>query len=179
MELSPDLAYDERLFEALARLADCLDSELIAAKGPDRCWHGLWPGADTPPLGILDCSKGNCGVSWVQVVAKYPSSTFPIPDEVTSARCSGPMAMEVTLGVARCAPMPKDREAYVNPQATFDAVRLEMSDERAMRRALLCCLPDLARSVPSLRGTIVGLGTWTPQPVEGRAVVRTLQGFIG
>jgi len=179
MGLSADLVDETRLFTALSLLTECLDSELIAANGPNRCWHGMWPGQAYPSFGSLMACTSDCGVSWVQVMSLYPSAQFPLPDQAQATRCASPMAMEVRLGVARCLPRARDREANPDPQVTFDSIRLSMSDERAMKRAVLCCLPERAKTNADMRSLDVSLGAWTPIELGAGVTGGTWRAYIG
>lgn len=149
-----------RLFTALALLSECLGTELDKVGG-DRCYTGLWAGIDQPPIGFLDCANGKCGIAWVQPSEAYSSSTFPIPDQ-TASKCWTPMALQVTLGVARCVPRAPSREMYPDAQAMFDANLQIMKDMRAMQQAVVCCLPERAKDYPVLKDLRVSLGSWLP-----------------
>jgi hypothetical protein len=177
MGLSPDFV-DDPIFEVISRLSDCLCSELEAAGGPGLCYCGLAIGAAPPPFGMADCSNGDCGVAWVRLVSGFPSTSFPLPNQVASTSCASPLAYQVELGVARCAPVATGRELFPDKQATFDAARLYMGDMRAMKRALLCCLPAEQKQAggPAI---VVQAGTWTPLDNAGGRSGGLWSGFVG
>lgn len=176
--LSPDLV-DEREFNTIARLVDCLRSELAKANGPDLCYIGLQIGDRPAFLGLADCKGKQCGVAWVRLVGIYPSSSFPLPDDGSQpGNCQSPMAYEVEIGVARCAPQPEGREMYPDSGKVFDALRLYMSDSRAMRSALLCCLPAEVKKRDG-RDIRVMLGNWTPLEQGAGTSGGTWNGWIG
>ena len=138
MELT-NLVDDKFFLPRLMRLQECLCEELEKAGGPSLCFCGLVP-ASRPPLALMDCGKeAGCGVAWVAPVTAFPASSFPVPDEDGAFACASPMAMTVEVGIARCHPRPRRGNATLDPQDTFEAVRLYMSDMAAARRAILCC----------------------------------------
>lgn len=155
MQPMPDLVDDTVIFPTLQRLIECLCSELAKAKGPSLCYCGLMVG-DQMPLELSKCGEGGCGgVAWVRPVQGYASTEFPDPDE--SPTCVAPLAMTVEIGVARCYPRGDIRNP-IDPQEMFEAMRLYMSDMRAIRRAVSCCLGDA-----SYQGSYA-MGTWEPIP---------------
>lgn len=177
--LSPDLV-DDKYFIAIARLVDCLRSELEKANSPALCHIALQIGDRPSYLGIADCRGDKpCGVAWVRLVGEYPSASFPLPDDGSVTQtCQSPMAYEVEIGVGRCAPRPEGREMYPDAGATFDALRVYMSDSRAMRRALLCCLPGEVKTRDNLN-VRVALGGWTPLEQGAGMSGGVWQGWIG
>jgi hypothetical protein len=177
--LSPDLV-DDKEFQTIARLVDCLRSELRAANGPELCYIGLQIGDRPAFLGLADC-KGDkpCGVAWVRLVGIYPSASFPLPDDGSiAANCASPMAYEVEIGVGRCAPRPEGRSMYPDEGAVFNALRLYMSDSRAMKRALMCCLPVEVKKRDQ-RDIRVMIGNWTPLEQGAGMSGGTWNGWIG
>lgn len=165
MALSPDLV-DEPLFLALSIMTDCMVEELAKANGPHLCYAGQWMGQTEPPAPLMNCATGPCGVAWVSLSSVYESTNFPLPAEPGAGNCAGPLALEFTMGVLRCRPKPEGKAQYPTPQAIFEANRLTMSDERALRRAILCCFPAkiAQRPEPYLRDLRPALGTWSPSP---------------
>lgn len=177
MALSEDFV-DDPMFSVLARLSDCLCQELAAAGGPGLCYCGMWLGSAQPPLGLADCSKGDCGVAWVRVNSAFPSSVFPQPDAGSGSKCSAPMAYEVEIGVARCAPAPQGRDMFPDKQAIFDAQRLYMGDMRAAKRALLCCLPQAQRDAGG-PAVLASVGQWVPLDNAGNRSGGAWTGYLG
>jgi hypothetical protein len=178
MELSPDLV-DDPIFEVISRLSDCLCSELAAANGPALCYCGLWVGTEAPPVGYADCTDGKeCGAAWVRLVTGFPSTVFPIPDQGVDGSGAVPLAFEVEIGVARCAPRAQGRELFPSKQSLFEAQRLYASDMRASRRALMCCLPQVQKAAGGF-DIQVGLGLYTPLENAAGKSGGSWQGFIG
>lgn len=155
MQPMPDLVEDTVVWPVLQRLQECLCAELAKANGPELCYCGMMVG-DQMPLELAKCGAGGCGgVAWIRPMQAYASTEFPAPDEAPS--CVAVLAMPVEIGVARCYPR-GDIRVPVDPQEMFEAARLYMSDMRAMRRAVACCLND-----DSFQGSYA-MGTWEPIP---------------
>lgn len=172
----PDgFADDDFFFPRLTALAECLTAELEKQGGPPLCYSGLMIGQQNFPLGLVD-QTNNLGVAWVRPVITFPSATFPLPDDPSvTARtsCKSRLAMEIEIGVARCAPAASGRAAYVDPQDIFEATRLYMADMQAMKRALLCCYK------PQDKDRLVATGAWTPLEAMGRVSGGSWQAWIG
>lgn len=166
---------DETFFlPRLMRLQECVCEELEKAGGPSLCFCGLVP-AGRPPLGLMDCRDTKaCGVAWVAPTTVFSSTSFPLPDEDALA-CNAPLAMGVQIGVARCHPRPGRGKATLDPQDTFEAVRLYMSDMAAVKRALLCCFPKSGGNVEYLSSAT----SWEPIDPEADASGGVWTGVIG
>lgn len=114
----------------------------------------LAPGSAVPADWCCACGGGAtdlCGQAHVRLSRLWPSTVFPVPD-ASIRRCSGELAVEVELGVFRCAagldedgsPPPPERVAY-------DA-RVALDDLAAMH--------TVASS--TFGRTPVVVGEWTP-----------------
>ena len=155
----PDLRDDTVFFPMLQAVQECLCAELAAAGGPKLCFCGLTIGQ--PPFGLMDCGTQGCGIAWVSPVSSYPSSNFPTPSDASLAtNCGTRLVMQIQVGVARCAPRPQGRATTVDPQDSFDAMRLYLSDMQAAKRALLCCFGKDSN-------VTVALENWTPIEPSG------------
>lgn len=172
MELK-NLVDDKFFLPRLMRLQECLCEELEKAGGPGLCFCGLTP-VGRPPLGLMDCSSGECGVAWVSPVSLFPYGTFPAPADGLRSSCATPMAMRVQLGVARCHPRPRRGNATIDAQDSFEAVRLYLSDMAAVKRALQCCFT----STPG-KDYIVSLESWEPLEPESNASGGSWTAVIG
>lgn len=171
MALSPDLVDETKFLPLLQALHACVDAELTAAGGPSLCFSGIVLGSSPPPLGLMDCTK-QCGVLWIRPVSAFESNPFPQPTiGLDASRCTNPLAMEVEIGIARCYPRPSGTAMYPDPQAVFEAVRLGMSDFKAIRKAITCCFNTSDREV--------ALGAWTPLEAAMGAAGGTWQAWIG
>lgn len=174
--LSPDLVDETFFFPRLQSLVECLREELESARGPQLCYCGLWV-STAAPTGLMSCSGGEgCGVAWVRPVTAYPSDSFPEPTGGVETSCASPMVMQVEIGVARCYPRPQGRDVIVDPQQMFDATRLYMSDMRAAKRALICCLPGRA---PGGEVYQTALDSWNPLDPTGGVSGGAWSGWIG
>lgn len=167
---------DEEFFlPRLMRLTDCLREELVKNGSPATCYHGLMVGG-IRPLGLTDCTDGDCGVSWVGGLESFPSAIFPQPDVPGVTTCGKPWAMRVELGVARCYPRPVGKAANPGAQPMFDANRLFMADMAAMKRALTCCWKGSAKERADWKFAVEG---WTAlEPANGKSG-GVLTGWIG
>ena len=156
---------EEKFFlPRLMRLQECLCEELEKAGGPSLCFCGLVP-AGRPPLGLMQCGDNKpCGVAWVAPVGAYPVGVFPAPADPASTPCNGPLAMRVQVGIARCHPRPRRGQSTLDPQDTFEAVRLYMSDMAAAKRAILCCFGKTDG-----KDYDVALESWEPMDPEASA----------
>lgn len=83
----------------------------------------------------------NCcdGAAWVTVKGAYPSKTFPAPYGTPDKCRVDTWALQVEIGIARCAPQPCEATGPVCCEADAAAVQSQMSDFDAMRRTT-CCL---------------------------------------
>lgn len=150
---------------ALQGLRACLEAELIRREsdgGPPRPGKiEVRPGAAFAPYFSTTEDECKCGVAWVRLVGIAPTAQGDDgpPTNAAGVLC-GPVTWEVTveMGVQRC---PTFGDAHNNPTAAAslgDLLR-QLSDERAMRAALLCCFQG------SQQGVIPG--EYTPIGPEG------------
>lgn len=123
-------------------LSACLCNEIIDSGLPDVCSCG-------PMIGdlVLDycgnCGEGDCGgQAWVRMVDAYPSIEFPNPDS-TPSNCNSPLAYTLEVGIVRCKPVGTNSSVRGYSPPTLDqnvgALRLQLADMAAMRRAVQCC----------------------------------------
>lgn len=143
------LVEDTIVYPTLISLAACLCYEMEAANGPSLCSCGLVTGEVA-----LDYCHGGCdgtgcgGQAWVRFTDAYLSSTFPLQNS-DLANCKAPLAFTLEVGVARCAPLGENSavNGYSPPNTAQNvaAVRLQLADMAAMRRAIQCCFGDNER----------------------------------
>lgn len=172
---------DTVAFPVLEALAACLCQEIAAADLPEPCFCGVLAGqlVANEHCGSEDCAGDGCtgGQAWVRLAGVYPSSQFPVQDQ-DQATCATLLAVEIEVGVARCAPVVSDEGGAMEGDAPTLAqwhatTRLQMADMAAMRRAVLCCLG--ARSRDYLLGAYAPFGPeggcvggiWTVTVAEG------------
>lgn len=139
---------DASIWPSLLELVGCLEREF----GDEGfCFIGVIYGDQAP----LD--YGTDGMAWVRLESVYPSTVFPEPDQETG--CGAPLAFEVEIGVARCAPMPNSLNgALPTVEQQEDAARLGVADMRAIQRAVLCCFGADGQQ----RFREVAVGTYQP-----------------
>jgi hypothetical protein len=141
----PDaLVEDVIVYPTMIRLAACLCLEMEAAGGPGLCFCGVTTGEPVMDFcGGDTCGEDGCGgQAWVRFTDAYPSSTFPAPNQ-SLANCFSPLAYNIEVGVARCAPMGSANGAGGFTAPTVGdhvaALRLQLADMAAMKRAIQCC----------------------------------------
>lgn len=136
---------DAVVYPAIVRLSACLCLEIEASGLPVPCSCG-------PMIGslVLDycgsCEDGKCGgQAWVRLVNAFPSTAFPSPDQELS-NCYSPLAFQLEVGIVRCKPVGKTSgvRGYTPPtmEQNVEALRLQMADMAAMRRAVACCFGE-------------------------------------
>lgn len=142
---------DQQIAPLLYTMAECLCEQLAGTPGGAPCFCGVMPAA-LVPMDFCDCATANrCGMGYVRLDSLYPSRVFANPD--IDARCGSPLAARIAVGVTRCLP---DMDARGNPPGVdqqTEAVRYQMADMMAARRAIACCLDPATKYV---------LGAYTP-----------------
>jgi hypothetical protein len=161
---SPDLT----AWPKLIQLAECLCSQIATDGLPEPCECLVLPGAQVALDYCEPCRDDKCGMAWVRLTTMYPSANFPNLDETLRGSCRAPLAYGIELGVARCAPVGKDDGMPPDPADQQAAVRLQMSDALAMRKALSCCY--------GASGWM--LGVYTPFGPEGGCVGGSWQASV-
>jgi hypothetical protein len=161
-----DFRLDRAVWPAVEAMSVCLCSTLNDSGLGDLCFCGVFPGAQ--PYDQM--GDGTAGQAWVRVVRVYPSNAFPQIEQDPRRSCASGLAVEMELGVLRCAPMPAD-SGRVPPtmSAQWDATRLQMADMAAMQRAVQCCYTE---------SDLVMLGNYTPTGPAGGVVGGTWQVFV-
>lgn len=160
---------DEGVYPVMVALLACLCEELEASGLPPVCRCALMPGnAVTIDFGAGDDGcRGGCGQAWVRLSAAYPVTNFPEPAVGQVTRCGAGVAYELEVGVSRCTSSGRTVGGkFIPPTADEQLadVRLHTADMAAMRRAILCCLPD-REGVPEELG--LALGLYQPLPAQG------------
>lgn len=133
------------IYPTMIELSACLCTEIEASGLPGTCACG-------PIVGDLtldycgSCKDGKCsGQAWVRLVDAFPSADFPTPQFVPS-NCFSPLAYTLEVGIIRCKPMGKNNTArgYTPPtlEENVEALRLQLADMAALRRAVQCCFGE-------------------------------------
>lgn len=148
---------DTLIYPIMVGMSACLCTELENSGLPEPCFCGLVPGQDA----VTDCSCGNggkCGSAWVRLIEAFPSTNFPDPD-IDQATCSSLLVFRLEVGIARCVEVMDERGNAPTMAEQLSAVRTQMADMAAMRRAIQCCMADL--------DTEYVLGTYQPTSLLG------------
>lgn len=136
------LREDTVVYPTLIALSACLCQELELAGGPPLCYCGPVTGDVALDFCGGSCDGAGCGgQAWVRFVDIYPSSTFPSVDN-TLSNCKAPFAYTLEVGTARCAPSGESGPSGYTPPTmseNVEAIRLQLADVAAMRRAIQCC----------------------------------------
>lgn len=158
-------AEDTIIAPYLYLLSDCLCSALDDTPGGVPCFCGVVPGANVA-MDYCDCGSTAraCGMAWVRLDSLYPSRVFPQPATEANA-CRDPLAARIQLGVTRCLPGMDARGNPPSVAAQAEAVRVQMADMAAMRRAASCCFTSglflLGQYTPIGPTGNCGGGQWT------------------
>lgn len=129
---------DTTVYPTMLELAGCLCVELAASGLPEPCTCSVLPGGDVAFDHCTECSDDKCGQAWVRLTNAFPSQQLPEPD--VTGTCASRLAYTLEVGVVRCAPMPDSAGNPPSVDEQLAAVRLQMADMAAMRRAIACCL---------------------------------------
>lgn len=144
-----------------------LGTQLHVSRAGDPCFLGLYPG-DQVAADHCSCggsgakATGGCGMAWVRLARLYPATKFPTPDIApTNLGITGPSAVILEAGVMRCLPVTGASGGASMPSEAqqMEATLVQISDEAAIRRALVCAA-ELQR-----RDTV--LGSYTPMGLGG------------
>lgn len=161
------LVTDRSIWPAITALTSCLCQTLETRGLPPVCICTPMPGEEL----ATDYVTEDAGMAWVRLVSAYPSVSFP--NAAVNASCASPLAFELEVGVAYCAPMPENDGTPPGMSAQFDAVEVQMAAMDAMTAALLCCFPGnrvdvvLNQYTPmGPQGGVVG-GTWSLYVAQG------------
>lgn len=118
--------------DVLVNLRNCLCDEFATSPVP--------PGTCCITAGTPVIAECCSGFLWVRLVSAWPSTKFPSQDS-TSSRCVAPYwAMEVEVGIARCAPEECGALTAACCAAELDVAMLLIDDFARIRKVLGCCL---------------------------------------
>jgi hypothetical protein len=151
----PLVVEDQAAWPGVLTLIECLCTEMVAAGLGPLCLCSPMPGAQV----ALD--YGADGMAWVRVVGAWPSSSFPSQEAGgRGGVCTSPLAIQLEVGAARCAPLLGDEGELPTLSDQFEATRLQLADMAAMRRAIQCC-------ETGIRYRRLQLGTYSPGGPQG------------
>lgn len=147
---------DTTAWPGVQALIECLCTEMVNSGLGPLCLCSPLPGSQ------IALDYGAEGMAWVRVAGAWPSANFPNPDPGGRGACTSPLAIQLEVGAARCAPSLGDDGELPTLSEQFEVTRLQLADMAAMRRAILCC--DLANNGR------VALGAYTPAGPQGGVV---------
>jgi len=149
---------DTIIYPTMIALSACLCTEIEDSGLPTPCACG-------PIVGslVLDycgtCADGKCGgQAWVRLVDAFPSVVFPTP--LTDLNnCNAPLAYQLEVGIVRCKPVGTSSgvRGYVPPstEQQVEALRLQLADMAAIRRAINCCFSSDVDDIDYIMGSYV------------------------
>lgn len=126
-----------RLAAAVASLVECLCKALAEEGAGPTCFCGVVPGDQVAWDYCGECSGGNCGMGYVKVNSVFATSTFPGGREFS--KCNAYLAVELTVGALRCAPMPDEDGALPSEEEMQESWLATVADMGAIHRAIACC----------------------------------------
>jgi hypothetical protein len=157
--------FDNRIFEALAMINECLCGKIEENGLPKLCFCGIIAGqAPYDATGVGDgCDDDDedegCGQAWVRLVTAYPSSAVGIAD-TNPGNCGKGVGFDVEIGILRCISI-EDNGGAIEAEEMLSATSLQIADMLTMQQALMCCSVDSDNFV---------LGAYTPIGPEGMFV---------
>lgn len=155
---APDTIVEDRtIWPALVSLTSCLCQQIDVDGLPPVCICTPMPGEEIS----TDYVSEDAGMAWVRLESGWPSTTFPSP--AASAACNAPLAFNLEVGIAYCAPTLTDGGEPPDLAAQFDSTRLQLAAMSTIRRAIICCFP--ASTIHS-----VVLGVYQPMGPQGGVV---------
>lgn len=120
-------------------LTDCLCT-ILEAEAPVQCCCTQF--GEAVAWDSCNCRNGRDGQAWVRVASMFPTATFPQPYTGNPGPCGGNYdgwAVQLELGVLRCAPSPDSRGRLPSCEQNTAAARRALADAHIMRRAVMCC----------------------------------------
>lgn len=141
--------------DILIQVRNCF-CEILAAgpNPPSQCCVVTYPV-------IAECCSG---IAWVRAMRAWPAQDFPRQD-VTPGRCtSGAWAMQIEVGVARCAPEVCDVLGPQCCESELDVTMQQMDDFNRMR-SLQCCL--VTPGYDGIKIDDILPGAWAPEEPQG------------
>lgn len=148
-------------YPTMIKLLGCVESELAAAGLSAPSFVGPMAGLQTLHEYCGSSDEGdqcNGGQLTARLVREFPFSSFP--DQDTGAWRPGvQLGFEVELELVRCSPVGDDRGNPPSRDEWLAAVRDQLADKAAMRRAICKCMSEA--------GVDFALGQYTPVGPQG------------
>lgn len=114
---------------------------------------------------IVECCSG---FAWVRLIGAYPSVAFPQQFAVADRCRIDTWAIQVELGVSRCAPEPCGVLGAACCEAELTAALVQWDDFARMRRVFSCCL------LASIRPDEMIPGPWRVAGPEGECITSAM-----
>lgn len=161
---------DPAVWPMLVELLACLSAAADEVEAPplyrqirtgDQIQAGVSPTQD-------ECCQG---LAWVRPVQVSPTSAFPTPESAWQPCPPGELAVEIELGMLRCAPFMADGSSdadllLVTEGQWATTTNRVLADAAAMRRAACCMIA---------KGYTVFVGSWNPVAVEANCTGGTMR----
>lgn len=147
---------DKAIWPSIASITSCLCQQIVTDGLPPVCICSPMPGDAI----ATDYVSEDAGMAWVRLESGWPSTSFPVPSGLAS--CDAPLAFNLEVGLAYCAPIFDSDGTPPNLVEMFESTRLQMAGMATIRRAILCCFPGKSQDVV--------LGTYQPIGPEGGVV---------
>ncbi len=109
------------------------------------------------PVSAGSPSGADCcaGYAWVRVLGSYPTTLFPTPETRPTNCFTAEIALQVEVGVTRCAPQPCDATENICCDAEAEANAILMDDMKQIRALFRCGCLGLPNSAIILGNTKV------------------------
>lgn len=118
-------------------------SDILAAL--EACWCSILatslggaPGTCCTAAGSPSVADCCAGFAWVRLVGGFPSTNFPALESRPSNCLTAEIAMQVEVGITRCAPSPCDQTENVCCDAEAAANVILMDDWKMLRKLFAC-----------------------------------------
>jgi hypothetical protein len=160
---------DPAVWPMLVKALACLSAAADEVEAPPL-YRSIRTG-DSIQASISQTQDECCqGLAWVRPVQISPTNNFPTPESAWQNCPPGELAVEVELGMLRCAPtMGPGSETDLNvvtPEQWAVTTSRVLADAAAMRRAA-CCLIE--------QGYAVFVGSWSPVATEANCAGGTMR----
>lgn len=118
-------------------LATCLCAQILADGTPKTCFCGVIPGAAIPMDMVTGTCKDADGMAFVRLVNTYPANQVGVQN-LEPGNCAVGQGVDLEVGIIRCFPLTRSGGSP-KPDVLLARTKLQIADERTMRRAINCC----------------------------------------
>lgn len=129
--------------------------------------HVRFLAGDAVPLGAWDAHAEGCGCGepflWVRLIQRYRTTVnnFPAPF-IGAGNCTTLRALEIEVGVARCAILTENGEAAEFTELDEEAMT-QLDDSRRLDAAMCAAMKCATSSDAALRTAVGPVVPWGPQ----------------